>query len=287
MGERQRLGDVVDVYVAAQIAVILGNEDRLRDGDLGAVHPTRVAVRRLRSTLRSFDVYKRPAVAELHSELRWYARLLGRLRDTDVVARRLERALADVDDRDSAHAAAIALQKLVSERSAAAWVELGTVLGGKRYKNLRRTLTAWRTEPPLTKRADGPASEVADHVGVARREMADKLERAERAAADGAADAIERAHSARRAGKRYRYAAEVAVAVVGDEAIAIAKKGRKLQNALGEQQDAGTALAFLEDLSAAADPVAAPALDELRRREEAIVADADRVLAAARAEAGA
>ena len=61
------------------------------------VHPTRVAVRRLRSTIRVFADLFEPSEAEhLEEELVWWADLLGRVRDLDILAERQAALLAEL-----------------------------------------------------------------------------------------------------------------------------------------------------------------------------------------------
>jgi CHAD domain-containing protein len=59
------------------------------------VHETRVAARRLRSTLRVFgEVVHAASVEELNNELAWYAALLGEVRDREVLRDRLTMLVA-------------------------------------------------------------------------------------------------------------------------------------------------------------------------------------------------
>jgi inorganic triphosphatase YgiF len=68
------VGELVGGYAAAQCDVLASNDIRFRTG-APVVHPTRVAARRLRSTLRVFgDVADAAAAEELNNELAWYAR---------------------------------------------------------------------------------------------------------------------------------------------------------------------------------------------------------------------
>ncbi len=54
------LNDLIGAYIAEQCTVIIDAEDRLRAGE-NVVHVTRVAVRRLRSTIRVFaDLFDVP-----------------------------------------------------------------------------------------------------------------------------------------------------------------------------------------------------------------------------------
>ena len=83
------LGALVMAYLTTQCEVIISNDVALRTAER-PVHKTRVAVRRLRSTLRIFaDVFDAEQAAVLDAELTWYAGLLGAVRDCDVLAARL------------------------------------------------------------------------------------------------------------------------------------------------------------------------------------------------------
>ena len=82
-------------YVADQIEAIF-------DGDMGLrreqdpIHDTRVAIRRLRSTIRVFGkLLDRSAAGHLDEELKWFAGLLGEVRDRQVQRRRFREVLAD------------------------------------------------------------------------------------------------------------------------------------------------------------------------------------------------
>ena len=94
--DRESLGGLITAYLTEQVAAIF-------DGDLGlrldkpVVHPTRVAVRRLRSTLRIFKpVFDADRAARLDVELVWFAGLLGEVRDRDILRDRLLAALAEL-----------------------------------------------------------------------------------------------------------------------------------------------------------------------------------------------
>ena len=90
--EQKTLTNTVAVqdYVNRQVGVIQALEDGVRDGDEDAVHRSRVAARRLRSTLATFSVlFPQSFRAHLITELRWYGRVLSNLRDTQVLKERL------------------------------------------------------------------------------------------------------------------------------------------------------------------------------------------------------
>ncbi len=71
-------------YLDAQVQAIVAGDVWLRRG-LDPVHPTRVGIRRFRSTLRVFGrLFDQTARAELDAELSWYAGLLWEVRDRQV-----------------------------------------------------------------------------------------------------------------------------------------------------------------------------------------------------------
>jgi hypothetical protein len=83
------VGELVVAYIAAQCNVLASNDVGLRTAT-PVVHETRVAARRLCSTLRVFgDVVDAASAEGLNSELAWYADLLGEVRDREVLSARL------------------------------------------------------------------------------------------------------------------------------------------------------------------------------------------------------
>ena len=81
----ETLRDLVGAYLAEQCTVIIEAEPALRAGE-NVVHVTRVAVRRLRSTLRVFgELFDVAQAGHLEDELVWWAGLLGAVRDLDIL----------------------------------------------------------------------------------------------------------------------------------------------------------------------------------------------------------
>ena len=88
--------DLIGTYLAEQCTVIIDSEAQLRAGE-DVVHTTRVAVRRLRSTIRVFaELFDSDEAADLESELVWWATLLGEVRDLDILAARQTALLAEL-----------------------------------------------------------------------------------------------------------------------------------------------------------------------------------------------
>ena len=85
-------------YLNTQIDQILAGDRALRCQD-DPIHDTRVAIRRLRSTLRVFGrVLDQSAIGDTDRELSWFAGLLGDVRDCQVQQRRFSDALDDMPD---------------------------------------------------------------------------------------------------------------------------------------------------------------------------------------------
>lgn len=90
------LPPALSMYIDAQISAIRDGDAALRRGE-DPIHPTRVAIRRLRSTVRVFrDAFDPEFAARLDKELFWYAGILGHVRDHEVQRERFARAVAEL-----------------------------------------------------------------------------------------------------------------------------------------------------------------------------------------------
>ena len=94
--EHGTVGEMVAAYLADQCDVLASDDVGLRTG-APELHKTRVAARRLRSTLRIFgDIVDAAPAAKLNDELVWYAGVLGEVRDRDILSRRLLKQIAEL-----------------------------------------------------------------------------------------------------------------------------------------------------------------------------------------------
>lgn len=232
-GKHLRAGDVVCAYIAEQQREILSGDLALRRGQDDVVHHTRVATRRLRSTLRVFGSFFDPARAQtLDEELRWYAELLGAVRDRQVLRLRL---LALADELDPAlllGPVRARINRELRREQAREWKHLQAALSHPRYLALLAEIDAWVQHPPLQAEAKAPGAAVEKLVLRAERKVATRLKTANttRDVAD--------LHRARKAAKRARYAAEAGSPVLGQKrGKRHAKRYRWLQDLLGEHQD--------------------------------------------------
>ena len=235
------VGELVAAYIAAQCDVIANNDVGLRTG-APEVHKTRVAVRRLRSTLRIFaDVIDASPAEELNNELVWYAELLGQVRDRDVLGERLTALITDLPVDHVRGPVEAEITKALATQRDEAMQRLTKGMRSARYQHLMLLLRGWKTSPPLTDAAGEQGREAVKYADKAKR-RAEKLLRK----ADGDVDEL---HRARKAFKRARYAAEL-VEPVDRRMKAVAREGEEMQTLLGEHQDAIVAANFLSMMSA-------------------------------------
>ena len=234
--EPSTVGELVVAYLAAQCDVLASNDIGLRTG-APEVHQTRVAARRLRSTLRIFgDVVDAAPGEELNDELAWYADLLGQVRDREVLGSRLTQRIADLPPEYVRGPVESEIATTLATERDEATQRLNEAMRTRRYHHLIELLRAWKTAPPLSDTADAEVEASTRYVKEAKRK-ADK--RLRKAGGDP-----ERLHRARKAFKRARYAAEL-VEPADNKMKGIARDAKKRQTLLGEHQDCMVAADFL------------------------------------------
>lgn len=244
------LGDLVGSYLAEQCTVILDAESPLRAGE-NVVHPTRVAVRRLRSTLRVFgDLFDVARAGHLEDELIWWAGLLGEVRDLDVLLEAVTAQVAALPPELVLGPVTATLETEVAVRRKVGLDVVHAAMDAERYRALVALLEAWRRDPPFTEAGDVPATRVRVYVRRAEKKVSRRLAAAVTAREGGDEHADELFHSARKAGKRHRYAVEAAVPLWGARAERTVLERKALQDLLGAHQDRFVTAAFLRDLGA-------------------------------------
>jgi CHAD domain-containing protein len=245
---RPTVADVVRVAIQRDIARIVAHDPLVRlrapvGQDDTAVHQMRVGCRRLRSDLRTFaPVLSREWARRLRTELGWLAAALGAARDAEVLRARLRQTAAQdpLSPLDPASVARIDADLAVRQEDALA--ALDKVMCDERYHRLLDALLeAWH-EPQVARHADESAEAILPRL-VARpyKRLA--------YGGDGVVGAgqldpnapDEVWHAVRINGKRARYAVEAVAAVLGGEASALASALEKVQELLGEHQDAAVA----------------------------------------------
>ena len=242
------LSSLVGAYLAEQCSVIIGATAALREKET-VVHPTRVAVRRLRSTLRSYaPLFDPEPAAALETELVWWAGLLGTVRDMEVLEARLEGQLAELPPELVVGPVARQIQSEIEARREHGWRGILSALDETRYADLVAELGRWQSDPPFTDRAQVPAAKVGKYVKKATTVLDLRLRRAMIAYDDHDHGADELFHSARKAGKRARYAAELSGPLWQERATQLIADHKSLQDVLGEHQDSVVSAEFLREL---------------------------------------
>jgi CHAD domain-containing protein len=230
--------------------VIIDAEPQLRAGE-NVIHVTRVAVRRMRSTIRVFDeLFDVAQAGRLEEELVWWAGLLGAVRDMDILQASLTERIAGVPPELVLGPVESTIQTEIATQRKAGMDEVIAAMDSERYLKLVALVEAWRSDPPFTEAARAPASKVTRYVKRADKKLTKRLAAAVAAREAGADDGDELFHSARKAGKRHRYAVEVTVPLWGSRAEKIVAARKDLQDVLGHHQDRIVQAAFLRDLGA-------------------------------------
>jgi len=241
------LGPVLN-YLRKNHRRLLAGDVALRSGQADAVHQTRVAARRIRSTLRTFgELFDADSTAHLDEELRWYAARLGDVRDRQVLRKRYSGQLDGLSDDLVLGPVRARIDAELGGEQAEGWEALVAALDSDRYLTLLEELAAFVTDPPPGNKADKPLKWVTKQQRRAERQVARRLDRA---AQTGDADDL---HRARKAAKRARYAAELVRPNTEDRSARKAvKRHRRLQDLLGEHQDAHVSQGVLRRLGAKA-----------------------------------
>ena len=245
MSEKQALAPLVEDYLDVQYDVIVVGEQALRDGRLEFVHPTRVASRRYRTVLRDLnDLFDPAAGMVLEESLRWYAGLLGQVRDLQIARDELLTALQELPKESVVGPVADVISDYLARREQKAMSVLVAALDGHRYSMMMEQLGSWHEQLPVDE--GGSAPDVKQYVKRARRRFERRLD-----AASEQGNPDELVHDARKAAKRARYVAELAQPALGGKARSTVKRMTAVQNQLGADQDYATGRAILLDMATA------------------------------------
>jgi CHAD domain-containing protein len=209
----------------------------------------RVATRRLRSALQTFERLVDPAVVRpLRDELKWLAAELGTARDAEVLRARVGTAVAAALPGTETGTGAGAVGAELDAAYRAAHDRVLTALDGDRYRALLTGLVALVERPPFRGRGRRSAGKVLPPLVARSYARVERLVgRAGELAPGGERDEL--LHEARKAAKRARYAGEAVAPTFGTDATAFAAALEGVQEALGEHQDSIVARERLRDLA--------------------------------------
>jgi CHAD domain-containing protein len=224
--------------------------------DPESLHDMRVGVRRLRALLRAGRELVATDTSELDGRLKQLGRVLGDVRDLDVLLERLEGEAAQLGGEDAEHARSL-LDALRTERKRSRR-RLMTFLRSTGYLSLLDD-TAQTIEELEPSESDASLEQIADKAFGMAAKAVRKLP---------GQPADEELHAVRKKGKHARYAGELA----GRKAFV--KQAKVFQDVLGEHQDAVVAAERLRGLAAQATAEQALAAGRLVQLEEARRAEA-------------
>ncbi|MGI9613909.1 MAG: CHAD domain-containing protein, partial [Acidimicrobiales bacterium] len=243
---------VIQSAFASSVAQLLLQLPAARLGrDPEGVHQARVACRRMRSDLKTFEpLLDAEWSADLEAELRWLIDELGAVRDSDILGAKLGDVITRHPEIDP-DAAGRVRHEIVLERRRDRR-RLLRHLSDKRAMRLFDHLVAASAEPMTVSRADRPAGKVMPKLVRKRWKRLDRaIERL------GRNPTPAELHAVRILAKRLRYATEAVAPAVGKQARKFAKDAARIQDALGELNDAAVAGARLTAVAERLDSPAA------------------------------
>ena len=233
--------DVVTHAIRRSVATHIDNAPGVVLGDDPEhLHRARVAIRRLRSDLRTFEPLLDSSWSRcLRSDLRRLARVMGEVRDADVLIVRFDDCASELPSRaevDTLIANLVAF-RTVRQRELTAYME------SNGYATLLDRLFEAARDPALD--PEGPTS--ADTLSRLVRRPWRRLTKTVKRLPDDPPD--EMLHAVRIRTKRARYAAEAVAPALGKPARRFAKRAMRLQQVLGALHDEAVAHEWLTNWS--------------------------------------
>lgn len=196
------------------------------------VHEMRVATRRVRAALQVFaNVFPRVEANALSSEIRWLGRILGRVRDLDVHLADLARYKQQLRRKDARGLAAY--QRRLQANRQLAHTNLIRALTSDRYRALPDKFRALREARMSLPESQQTIEETA-HL-IVKPQLRAIRKRGRKISASSPHDAL---HRLRIEIKRLRYQLEYLAEPYGKPLAAATIKLRRLQQTLGNHQDA-------------------------------------------------
>ena len=242
-------GAVVLDYLREQVDQIRAQDPLVRQDAPDAVHQFRVAARRLRSTLQAYGrIIDRGATRHLTDELKWVGGELGDARDVEVIEEHLGEVISGLPEELVLGPVGAQMTRTLARRRSAGQAKAIAALDSDRYLALHDAIDALLSDPPLTKRAARPARrELPRQMGRAWGRLDRRMRTADEL--DPGPERDLALHETRKAGKRLRYAAEIAGPALGRPAKRLKKRAKALHKLLGDHQDAVVAMPVIRELA--------------------------------------
>jgi CHAD domain-containing protein len=176
----------------------------------------------------------------LDGELRWYAGLLGGVRDRQVQRGKLLALVDELDDTMLLGPVRARIERELAHEQAEHWAELQQALSSRRYLDLLAAVHEFCQALPVK---SGAKKRLRTLMRKADRKVTRRL-----AAATAGGDP-ELLHRARKAAKRARYAGELVQPLGGRRAGDQVARNEQLQELLGEHQDSLVSAELLRRLA--------------------------------------
>lgn len=240
-----RVDELAVATLRAQLSAWVTHEPGARLGeDPEELHDLRLAARRIDATLTLFAQYLPAALVRMRARLKMILQALGNVRDLDV-------QLANIDafERNLAAADRAAIQPLRSRLDAErtqARTRMLRILDSPQTEKWLARLKVEALKPSIS-RAHRDHEPIICAVPLLLRSRHKKLCKA--AARLSATSSMEEYHAVRGRIKKLRYAVESVEAIYGKPADAFLRSLQRLQDPLGEQQDAHVTLTRLQELA--------------------------------------
>ncbi len=261
-------------YAATQVGVIQTEEDGVLVGEEEAIHKTRVAARRLRSTLETFAHVFEPDLARpLGNQLRWLGLVLGEVRDAQVLRGHINDTVEIAGLVGTAEAAS--LERNLTRRVHRAAAHARDVLDTPHFEILHDTLAEFASPhsrkyslgiedgwalPSLSRPLGAVGNKYLVSLGAPRQSEPSEQQ-------------VEAWHSLRKRAKRVRYGFEALIGVYGEAALGRASAWKEVTTTFGMVQDSAVALQFLQEAPECGD-TASDAMRNLvieeKKRQEAV-----------------
>ncbi len=238
-------------HLAEHTGELHRQDARLRGDQPGAIHKLRIAARRLRSALKTYRPLLAADSAEaVGEELRWLGQCLSRARDAQVLRERLQDLVASEPEELVLGPVRQRIDDELSTEYQAGREQALEALDSSRYFRLLDALDELLESPRLTIESQTDAADLLPRL------LDGDMRRLRRAVRDVARAGNPHAHDlalhdARKKAKRLRYAAESAIPVLADGAPKLAAAAKRIQETLGEHQDAVVARSKLREYGAA------------------------------------
>lgn len=239
------IGEAAFRVLREQFGIFLAHEPGVRVGeDPEELHDMRVAARRMRAAMKIFEGAVPVRTQKFRDEFKWVAGSLGEVRDLDVQLERLDLWVSDAVEKDRQPLEA--LRALLEEQREKARKAMLRTLNSRRYARLVESFGEFLRRGP-SRRARASRQPILAAAPDLVRKSYRKFRKLGDPLTEESTD--EEYHELRKEGKRLRYALEFLSDVYGDPAKDLIKPLKKLQDVLGDHQDAEVATSHLRELS--------------------------------------